>query len=139
MLRKQFLEIAHPILPSQFYDLLRAPGHADSGLGRLQLGVFESGMREYLLDPHQRPDVRNWIGDADAQGPFGFSSICESFGLNPECARVAMKHWMARVDRGEIVARHDSADLRLRGLTDQAIRSRPKTRGRYKLRGSRPC
>ena len=121
------------IVRSQFFDLSR-PCPLDNSLVRLQIGVVECSLRDYLLRPDFRRDVRAWVELQHGFGPFSFESVCTALGVDADYARGALGKWMGRIDRGERVARHDSIDMRLKALPTSSTLVRPRYRGRYRPR-----
>lgn len=132
MLKEPELRFESPLTRSQFFDQRRAV--PENGLRRLQVGVFECAMKDYLFDRTLRGEVRNWVERRDVIGPFEFEATTAALEWNVDWTRAAMRRWMARVDSGKVKALRDSGDLRLRRLTDSVILARPHYRGTYRPR-----
>ena len=59
----------------------------------LQLAVFEDGIRAYLSEERliqREADV--WIHYSGMPYAFGFSTLCEQFGLDPQAVRKALRN-----------------------------------------------
>ena len=72
MLKEPELRFESPLTRSQFFDQRRAV--PENGLRRLQVGVFECAMKDYLFDRTLRGEVRNWVERRDVIGPFEFEA-----------------------------------------------------------------
>jgi hypothetical protein len=80
------------VLRSQYNDLIRRRSLGFNGERRLQWAVLKSAIRDYLTNRRcsnsaQRKrfeEVRSWFesGTAEAQGLFGFRTLCEVLGID---------------------------------------------------------
>ena len=91
------------VRPSQFADLLRnetsrPPEH------RLMLAILEDALRCYqreLNSPGRRSqdlfrEAEDWFASHDTSWPFSFVTICDTFDLDPEYIRFALRQWRSR-------------------------------------------
>lgn len=93
--KKREVECVHPLMPTQYYDLV---GHRTmlDGEKKLLFAVLEDAIRVYVFTMHGRTaraqrdfqEVCEWInarGDGDE--PFSFVNLCEVFSIQPDALR----------------------------------------------------
>jgi|GEM_PF-5766297 len=87
-------------------------------------------MRDYLLSPEYRPDVRAWVNEESGFGPFAFETLCAALSLDAAAMRYGMHRWMTKVDSGETAVRiNGGGGIRFKPLSGMG--RRPKIRGAY--------
>ena len=88
------------LLPAQFFSDRLLVGKA-SGEMALRWAVFADGLEQYwklAADPfaHRSPEFQeeeDWVLAEDAEWPFSFTNLCESFGLDPQSVRCVLVAW----------------------------------------------
>ena len=88
------------LLPVQFFSDRLLVGKA-SGEMALKWAVFADGLRLYwklAADPfaHSSPEFQeeeDWVLADNAEWPFSFTNLCESFGLSPQSVRRVLMAW----------------------------------------------
>jgi hypothetical protein len=83
-----------PVLPVQFYDLVRRCAFLD-GETRLVFAILEDAVRTYLRLRDSRPrrdriefaEVARWFAARTGSVPFSFDYVCEVLELEPELFR----------------------------------------------------
>ncbi len=89
------------MLPVQFDDLRRA-GVVRCSEHRLMLAVIEDAVDIYQVgcdrDARSRRlfrETEEWFASDDDGPPFSFVTICQVFGLDPDCVRAGLLRWRA--------------------------------------------
>lgn len=63
------------------------------GVRGLMLAMLEDAVRSYLgSDPLGRAEAQAWIDSRQRRWVFSFATICETLGLEPSAARLALRH-----------------------------------------------
>ena len=63
-----------------------------TGVKALMLAVLEEGIRNYLgSNVRLRGEAAYWIASPSRQSPFAFCTVCETLGLEPSAARLALE------------------------------------------------
>lgn len=93
--KKREFECVHPLMPSQYYDLVGHRAMLD-GEKKLLFAVLEDAIRVYVFTMHGRTaraqrdfqEVWEWINaTGDGDDPFSFVNLCEVFGIQPDVLR----------------------------------------------------
>ncbi|HYA35457.1 MAG TPA: hypothetical protein VEF03_07550 [Candidatus Binataceae bacterium] len=96
-------EAAHPLMPTQYYDLV-ARRHSFNGELRLLFAVLEDAIRAYVMNlnqvsVHQRRDFEEasaWIYENGQRDLFSFENLCAVFEIDPDALRKHLKMLNAR-------------------------------------------
>jgi len=88
------------LLPAQFFSDRLLVGKA-SGEMALRWAVFADGLEQYwklAADPFAHgssefQEEEGWVLADDAEWPFSFTNLCESFGLSPQSVRKVLMAW----------------------------------------------
>jgi hypothetical protein len=91
------------MMASQFNDMRRRKSAGDEGISKLWVAVLEDGIRCFLgagdtandgdgatwqsRRSRLQQEAREWIFESNYEGPFSFSGLCESLGIDPDYIR----------------------------------------------------
>jgi hypothetical protein len=96
--------------------------HPHSGTRALMLAVFEDGVRCYLASTGRtRSEAEQWVHSSERRSPFSFVVVCETLGLDPSAARVALQRFRERLAADAPVLRRKRPYGRRTGQPPQAI------------------
>ena len=93
-------ELPEMLLPTQFFSDRLLVGRASGELA-LQWAVFSDGLSRYwklasdsiLHTSEEFLEEENWLLADDADWPFSFTSLCETFGLKTSSVRSSLLAW----------------------------------------------
>lgn len=88
------------LLPEQYLDTFRRKLHLEPEK-KLMLAILEDAIacyQKYLFARDSKgkalfEEADEWVRDSGSGSVFGFDSVCESLGLNPEYVRRGMAQW----------------------------------------------
>jgi hypothetical protein len=67
-----------------------------TGTKALMMAVLDNGIQSFLGSQERyRAEAEHWVMTRQRRGPFCFTVVCETLGLDPDAVRAALQRWQA--------------------------------------------